>query len=255
MFFGSPCFVLDLQLQSGIGGAPKWEPRSHLGIYVGHSPAHAGLVVVVLNPWTGHVLLQYHVVFDDLFTTVSFMEKSKVPPNWADLVKKSCEKVTDEHYDLAKTWLLDPEPGNISMLERNSNASTDQNLGSNSNITMLPTGIKPHRLSSSSDKTSGLSQNDDYVPHIFLHPVSSNSVGENLAPQIEDPLLVPCLKNLETSGLRQSSRIAAINNGANHDGPAIAAYTVSTTQLPSQRITRSKPKLSFFSVFNSVGAL
>ncbi len=162
------------------------------------------------------------------------MEKSKVPPNWADLVEKSREKVTDKHYDLAKTWLfLDPEPGNISMPKTNSNASTDPNLGSNSNITMLPTGIEPHCLSSSSDKTSGLSQNDDYVPHPFLHPVSSNSAGEYLAPQIEDPLLVPRLINLETSGLRQSSRIAAINNGANHDDPAIAAYTISTTQLPS----------------------
>jgi hypothetical protein len=159
---------LDSQLQSGIGGAPKWEPRSRLGIYIGHSPAHAGLVAMVLNPWTGHVSPQYHVVFDDLFTTVSFMEKSKLPPNWANLVEKSCEKDTNEHYDLAKTWLFpDPKPGNISMPQKNSNASTDPNYGSNSNITTLPTGIKPHCLSSSSDKTSGLSQNDDYVPHPF----------------------------------------------------------------------------------------
>jgi hypothetical protein len=144
-------------------------------------------------------------VFDDLFTTVLFMEKSEVPPNWADLVEKSREKVTDEHYDLAKTWLFsDPEPADISMPERNSNASTDPNLGSNSNITMLPTGIEPHCLFSSSDKTSGLSQNDDYVPHPFLHPVLSNSAGKNLVLQIEDPLLVPRLINLETSGLRRS---------------------------------------------------
>jgi hypothetical protein len=254
--FGSPCFVLDSRLQSGIGGAPKWEPRSRLGIYAGHSPAHAGLVAMVLNPWAGHVSPQYHVVFDDLFSTVLFMQKSEVPPNWADLVKKSGEKVTDEHYDLAKTWLfLDPEPGDISMPKRNSNASTDPNLGPNSNISTLPTGIEPHPLSISLDRIFGLSQNDDYVPDPFLYPVSSTSASKNLASQLEDPLLVPRLINLETSGLRQSSRIAAINNGANHDSPAIAAYTVSTTQLPSQWITRPKPKLSFFSVFNSVGAL
>ncbi len=30
--FRSPCFVLDSRLQSGVGGAPKWEPRSRLGI-------------------------------------------------------------------------------------------------------------------------------------------------------------------------------------------------------------------------------
>jgi hypothetical protein len=107
---------LDSRLQSGIGGAPKWDPRSRLGIYVGHSPAHAGLVAMVLNPRTDHVLLRYHVVFDDLFTTVSFMQKSEVPPNWANLVEKSRKKVTDEHYDLAKTWLFpDPEPGNINI--------------------------------------------------------------------------------------------------------------------------------------------
>jgi hypothetical protein len=77
--FGSPCFVLDLRLQSGIGGAPKCEPRSQLGIYIGHSPSHAGSVALVLNPQTGHVLPQYHAVFDDLFTTVPFMEQSEVP--------------------------------------------------------------------------------------------------------------------------------------------------------------------------------
>ncbi|KAL7463024.1 hypothetical protein ACHAXS_005996 [Conticribra weissflogii] len=51
-------------------GAPKWEPRARLGIYVGRSPNHAGSVALVLNPKTGLVSPQYHVVFDDDFTTV-----------------------------------------------------------------------------------------------------------------------------------------------------------------------------------------
>jgi hypothetical protein len=101
--FGSPYFVLESHYQLGVGGAPKWEPRSHLGIYVGHSPSHAGLVALVLNPRTGHVSPQFHVVFDDHFTTVPFMEKNEVPPHWAQLIKKSREKVTEEHYELAKT--------------------------------------------------------------------------------------------------------------------------------------------------------
>jgi hypothetical protein len=91
---------LDSRLQSGIAGPPKWEPRSRLGIYVGHSPSHAGSVALVLNPRTGHVSPQFHVVFDNLFTTVSYMKKSEVPPNWAELVEKSSEQVTDEDYDL-----------------------------------------------------------------------------------------------------------------------------------------------------------
>ena len=72
--FGSPCFVLDSRLQSGIAGPLKWEPRSRLGIYVGHSPSHAGSVALVLNPRTGHVSPQFHVVFDDFFSTVSYMK-------------------------------------------------------------------------------------------------------------------------------------------------------------------------------------
>ncbi len=59
--FGSLCFVLDSRLQSGIAGPLKWEPRSRLGIYVGHSPSHAGSVALVLNPRTGHVSPQFHV--------------------------------------------------------------------------------------------------------------------------------------------------------------------------------------------------
>jgi hypothetical protein len=121
---------LDLQLQSGIGGAPKWEPRSWLGIYIDHSHSHAGSVALVLNPQTGHVLPQYHVVFDDLFTTVPFMEKSEVPLNWADLVERSQEHVTDEHYEVAKTWFFPtPEPGDISMLDHTNN---DPNLETSS---------------------------------------------------------------------------------------------------------------------------
>jgi hypothetical protein len=65
-------------------------------------------------------------------------------------------------------------------------------------------------------------------------------------------LSVPPLFNLETSGSRQSPRIAALND-TTQDGPAIVAYTSSTTQPHSQWIAIPKPKLSFLSVFTSVG--
>jgi hypothetical protein len=77
-------------------------------------------VALVLNPRTGHVSPQFHVVFDDLFTTVSFMKKSEVPPNWAKLVDKSSEQVTDKNYDLAKMWLFpDADLGDIAMRQTN----------------------------------------------------------------------------------------------------------------------------------------
>ena len=43
--FGSPCYVLDGRLQSGLSMIPKWEPRSRMGIYIGRSPAHDSSVL------------------------------------------------------------------------------------------------------------------------------------------------------------------------------------------------------------------
>ena len=76
-----PVYVLDARAQSAGGpGPPKWEPRSRIGVYLGHSPFHAGSVALVFKPRTGRVSPQYHVVFDDAFTTVPFMDKVKSPP-------------------------------------------------------------------------------------------------------------------------------------------------------------------------------
>ncbi len=66
-----PVYSLDHCLQSAGGpGPPKWEPRSWIGVYLGHSPFHVGSVALVFDPKTAKVSPQYHVVFDDDFTTV-----------------------------------------------------------------------------------------------------------------------------------------------------------------------------------------
>ncbi len=85
-----PCYVLDSRLHNaGSIGPPKWEPRSNNCVYLGHSWFHAGSVALVYNPSTGHVSPQYHVVFDDDFTMVPYMEDGMIPPNWLDLVHSS----------------------------------------------------------------------------------------------------------------------------------------------------------------------
>ena len=75
-----------------------------LGIYLGHSPSHAGSIALILNLRTGHASPQFNVVFDDLFTTVAYMimKKSKVPPNWTELVEKSSKQVTDKDYRIGQ---------------------------------------------------------------------------------------------------------------------------------------------------------
>jgi hypothetical protein len=253
--FGSPCFVLDSRLQSGIAGPPKWEPRSRLGIYVGHSPSHAGSVALVLNPRTGHVSPQYHVVFDDLFTTVACMKKSEVPPNWGELVSKS-ERVTDEDYDLAKTWLFpDAESGDIAMQPTKSPTvvPTDATGGTLNVPSNNPTIAQRSRYQASdfdftrSDSVHGIS-NEDYIQRPFSDSVNA------ILPETQDDNSAPALINLEISGLRRSPRLAALQN-SNTDAPAIAAYTSSTTPSASRLFSKPRPRLSFLSVFNSVGSL
>jgi hypothetical protein len=52
--FGCPVYVLDAQLQNG-NKMPCWEPRSRIGVNLGHSPHHAQSVALVLNLSAGHV--------------------------------------------------------------------------------------------------------------------------------------------------------------------------------------------------------
>ena len=85
--FVCPVYILDARLQS-VGGRvpPKWDPLDRLRIYLGHSPSHAGSVALVMNPKTGLVSLQFHLVFDDNFETVPHLRAGTAPENWADLV-------------------------------------------------------------------------------------------------------------------------------------------------------------------------
>lgn len=65
-------YVLDHRLHAAGGSIPKWKPRGRCGVYLGHSPIHAGSVALVFNPLTGRVSPAYHVVFDDTFSTVPY---------------------------------------------------------------------------------------------------------------------------------------------------------------------------------------
>ena len=96
--------MLDARLQNARGaGPPKWEPRSRIGVYLGHSPFHASSVALVWNSTTGRVSPQYHVVFDDDFSTVPYMEAGTLPPNWEDLVQYSSEMATTTDVVFADT--------------------------------------------------------------------------------------------------------------------------------------------------------
>ena len=112
--WGAPIYVLDSRNQSGPCLVPKWEPRSKLGIYLGFSPCHSRDVALVMSPTTGNLSPQFHVVFDDEFSTLPFLRQQQQPPHWSQLVNQSRYLATDQNFELSNTWETIPTPTNHS---------------------------------------------------------------------------------------------------------------------------------------------
>ena len=99
--FGAPCFVLDPKLQDG-KTLPKWKGRARQGQYLGVSKEHASNVANILNLNTGSISPQFHVVHDDLFTTVSnpgamnIDDKGFDEGQWRKLVVSGHERYLDD---------------------------------------------------------------------------------------------------------------------------------------------------------------
>ena len=76
--WGCPVYVLDPHLQAG-QKLPRWQPRLRRGVFMGFSNLHSSEVPLVLNLETGSITPQYHVVFDDQFSTVTSVEREIDP--------------------------------------------------------------------------------------------------------------------------------------------------------------------------------
>ena len=75
--WGCPVYVLDPKLQDS-KKLPKWTKRSHLGMYLGTSSSHASTVGRILNLRTGHISNQYHLMFDETFSSVSSLRNDQL---------------------------------------------------------------------------------------------------------------------------------------------------------------------------------
>ena len=113
--WGAPCYVLDPKLQDG-HKIPKFDPRSRQALHLGWSPKHASSVPLVLNLSTGKVSPQFHVVFDDWFTTVSSKDDNGEEPidgeAWTDLLMSQRFQVMfdeQEPLEVDEEWLTELE--------------------------------------------------------------------------------------------------------------------------------------------------
>ena len=150
--FGCPVYVLDPKLQDA-KKLPKWERRSRRGIYLGVSKHHSSTVHLVLNTDTGKVTPQYHVVFDDSFSTV-YSDGKFNDDVWNSLVTSNLDRHPDTKFAVDIVPFQDS-----SSLEREISETTatnnDSPLQDPSSITDSANDEKP--TSPSFDPTSTLS--------------------------------------------------------------------------------------------------
>ena len=99
--WGCPVYVLDPKLQDG-KKIPKFNPCSRRGQYLGQSSAHSSTIGCILNLNIGWVSPQYHVVYDDLFTTVPNAESGGLldlqnfnVASWNRLIESGLERHID----------------------------------------------------------------------------------------------------------------------------------------------------------------
>lgn len=65
-----PVYVLEKAIADG-RKLPCWQPPSVCTVHMGFSKKHSSTVPFILNPNTGYITAQFHVIFDDWFATVA----------------------------------------------------------------------------------------------------------------------------------------------------------------------------------------
>ena len=96
--WGCPVYVLDKTLSDG-KKLPRWKPRSRRASNMGNSAKHASTVPLVLNPETGAITAQFHVVFDDWFATVVSTESDLPDLNSDDWTRMFGDSTYHNQFD------------------------------------------------------------------------------------------------------------------------------------------------------------
>jgi hypothetical protein len=109
--WGCPVYVLYPQMQQG-RKLPCLQPRSLRVVNLGLILQHSSEVPLVLNLTTGSIDTQYHVFFNDQFTTVSSIEREMDPPShWKYLCPESAVRIVTYYPEtyLKDDWLTEEE--------------------------------------------------------------------------------------------------------------------------------------------------
>ena len=171
--WGCPVYVLNKTISDG-KKIPKWQPRSDRMQYMGLSPKHASSVPLVLNPSTGAMTGQFHVVFDDWFATVS-TSVDQLPDfnsdEWVKMFGDSTYQYPLDDDDLAQLQRESADPDG-SAATAASKADAHRNLPGNT-VKQLPVAPPPQSPE----------WDEDVAPRYPSPPADSNRL-----PPVRQPL-------------------------------------------------------------------
>ena len=166
--WGCPVYVLDPKLQSG-KKLPRREPRSRRGVFLGYSPLHSSNVPLVLNLKTGSISPQFHVVFDDSFSSVISISIDEEPPDfWTEIdLLDRIHKVPldeDDNPTLGEDWLSSTERDTLLHEETRrtqiTNAQPTELPSTTSDFPTSSTSLPPATTTTSVTPTAPTSETD-----------------------------------------------------------------------------------------------
>jgi hypothetical protein len=178
--FGCPVYVLDPKLQNG-AKFPKFKARSRRGVFAGLSRQHSSLVPMIMNLQTLSMTPQYHVVFDDWFSSVT--TEGEVDPESADWNKLfigsrynySFDEEDDVHLNDKWNELLDPIASEHdirnTMMTREMSRRQRENNTNNNNVPIINNSVP-------------ITNNTNMTPSTLSTPISTQQTASGVSTPI-----------------------------------------------------------------------
>ena len=245
---GCPVFVLDPRIQDS-KKIPKWNMRSRRGIYLGVSKHHSTTVHLVLNPTTGDVSPQYHVLFDDYFSTV-FSNGQFDPTVWESLVVSNKELETTIIQATDGTIIEPPDHNTFDATPDEASSSTPTDPSIINDKTSAPEGVEtPISNTPVTTQTEGALQ-EDSIPSAPL-PITSpwEAVRSTPLPTVNTPEPIEVRrssrrnKGQHTERLIESSNVASYLSSYNITLPNLSLYGSNQTSYTSGNNNNRLPRV------------
>ena len=240
--WGCPTYVLEPKLQKGGVKIPKWEPRSRRGAFLGFSRMHSTMIGLILNLRTKFISPQFHVVFDDMFTTITSNEDEVVPAIWSHLLMSPSARLRvtldqDATPELDDDWLSAEDAENRRNARRDWIQQQSKHSRDNTSLRDWPSadGATPHPPEGGATRHPPEGDHTSTVPPVSRQMEHPSSLQRE---QVEQPT---SLQREQSSSLQREQSVSNIVPGGDgqNSGETMSRNTPSPRR--SSRPTR-KPK-------------